>query len=111
MRSTYVIKDDQRSVDTSDGVVADTRLDGGHPGVDEFGRHDCGSSRTAGYYQEEDNKRMVKQAKSEAQNRSCSWSKQASSGQVVDSYGTASSRPGGGARDTHLIYSSGNGTE
>lgn len=38
--TTYVIKDDQRPVDTSDGVVADTRLDGGHPGVDELGCHD-----------------------------------------------------------------------
>lgn len=64
---------------------------------------DCGG------YREGDIKGIVKQAKSEAQNQSCSWSKQRS-GQVVDSYGTASSRPGGGARDTHLIYRSGNGT-
>ena len=32
-----VIEEHQRSVDTSDGVVADAGLDGGHPGVDEVG--------------------------------------------------------------------------
>lgn len=43
---TYIIEDDQRTVDAADGVVADARLDGGHPGVDEVGRHG-GVSRTA----------------------------------------------------------------
>ena len=37
--STYVVQNHQRPVNTSDGVVADVRLDGGHSGVDEFGRH------------------------------------------------------------------------
>lgn len=36
----YIIKDDQRPVDTSDGVVANAWLDRGHPGVNEIGRHD-----------------------------------------------------------------------
>ena len=33
----HVIKDDQRSVNTANGVVADAGLDGGHPGVDKIG--------------------------------------------------------------------------
>lgn len=37
----YVIQDDQRSVNTCNGIVANTRLDGSHPGVNEFGRHGC----------------------------------------------------------------------
>lgn len=42
---THVIKDDQRTVDTSDGVVANARFDGGHPGVNKLGGHGDGSSR------------------------------------------------------------------
>lgn len=41
---THVIKNDQRTVDTSDSVVANARLDGGHPGVNKVGRHDDESS-------------------------------------------------------------------
>lgn len=33
----HIIKDDQRSVNTSNGIVADAGLDGGHPGVDKIG--------------------------------------------------------------------------
>lgn len=38
---TYVFENYQGSVHTSDGVVADARLDGGHSGVEDFGCH-CG---------------------------------------------------------------------
>jgi hypothetical protein len=40
----YVIEDDQWPIDTSNGVIADARLDGGHPGIHDFGGHDCGPS-------------------------------------------------------------------
>lgn len=36
-RGSHIIEDDQRSVDASDGVVTDTGLDAGHPGVDDIG--------------------------------------------------------------------------
>jgi hypothetical protein len=34
---THIIEDNQRSVDASDGIVAESGLDGGHPGVNKVG--------------------------------------------------------------------------
>lgn len=34
---SHIVKDDQRSVNASDSVVADAGLDVGHPGVDKLG--------------------------------------------------------------------------
>lgn len=36
---TYIIQDDQRSVDAPDGIVADARLNRGHAGILELRRH------------------------------------------------------------------------
>lgn len=35
--NTDIVKEDEGSVDASDGIVADARLDGGHSGVESIG--------------------------------------------------------------------------
>ena len=55
---TYVIKNDQWAVDTSDGVVTDARLDARHPGINKVGHGErCSSSRSSRCAQEETERR------------------------------------------------------
>lgn len=46
IKVTYIVQDDQWTIDTSDGIVADTGLDGGHPRVHELRHDDDGAHRT-----------------------------------------------------------------
>lgn len=54
---SHIVQDDQRSVDASDGVVADAGLDVGHPGVDKLGHGGQFESSTDSALDRED--RMV----------------------------------------------------